>query len=525
MFERLKGLFKSSGKRGMMLPNIAAYYVGATPQAGAGWINQLRSKDEEIRRDAMLLRSNARRLANNNPIMRQFLRLISDGTAGPKGCTFQSTFSSRKSGTRRDPYANKIEDVFGQWAKSATADGKSDFAAVQRQWMKTIAMDGEAFIRIIRGYSGNKYGFALQWLDADLLDHNYSVVAGQGRNAVIQGVEVDLYGRPAAYWFTDPELINYRQAWGAGPKVRIPAEDIIHGFDPERCIQTRGTSWVAPSMYLLSLLGSYWESEVAAAHHESQRLGLLKDTSGSLENDDDRDLNTNLDPMMAARSMPRENGIFYQGVPAGLDIEFPNLQHPNTAFDGFSKAILKLIAAGMGVAYSDLTGDLTSVSFSSIRQGILQQRDFFRECQALLVGSLCERVANEFLFAQVFLTGQIALPAGVTFEKFSTHQWEPRGFDWVDPVKDTQSKIESIGFGLDSRTRVCAEKGVDFVELCNQLKAEQDLIDKLGLNIGALAKPPAAAGPGAQEAIEPKDDGDGKDTEKTKKDDQEDAND
>jgi len=489
---------------------IGTFYTGAGLYGG-GWIQALRSKDEEIRRDALALRANSRRLANNNLFVRSWLRILGNNVVGPSGCTLQSLFKSRVTNKVRDPYTTKIEAAWAEWGKAGTCDmsGRYSFLAIQRLFVRTLALDGEVFIRIIRG-APNKFGIAMSFLDADLLDHTYCRSASPGLNAIVMGIEMDVYGRPIAYHFTDPKAMRNGMVggWAHAEKIIIPADQIIHGLDPDRAIQTRGVPACASVMYILSMLGGYWEAEVAAARHEAERPGILKSPLGSLDDhgqDDDRQtLSPYVDPILAARDMPANNGIAYMGLPAGVDVEFPDVKHPSTAFEAFSKAALKGIASGLGVSYHELSGDLTSVSFSSIRQGTLSQRESFQEQQSLMIETLCDRMFMEFI-QSAWLTGAIKLPSGVTFDQFSAHEFHPRGWGWVDPRADSASEIESIAFGINTRTKVLASKGLDFEAVAYTLKAEQDLIDSLGLRIGPLIAAPMPAGKseGETEGIPP----------------------
>jgi lambda family phage portal protein len=469
-------------KREINLPigtGVGAFYKGAAIYGG-GFLQAMRSKDQEIRRDSLGLRSNSRRLQNNNPFMARYLRSLGGHVVGPNGFTFQSTFKS-KGGARRDPYAGKIEEAMSTWSKrgNCTVCGKFSLIAAERMFVRTMALDGECFVRIVRGYP-NAWGFALQFLDADLLDHTYSISRGNGQNAVVMGIEVNSYGRPVAYHFTDPgDAATY---WPRGRRIRIHAADIIHGFDPDRAIQTRGVPWIACSMYLISMLGHYWEAEVTAARHEAERVAFIKSPSGGLdEEDDDRQGVAPGDPMKAAASMPSgEGGIYYQGIPANMDVQVPDLKHPNSGLEGFSKSMLKGISAGGGVSYASMSNDLTEVSFSSIRQGTLEDREYYQELQGLVVDTFLERVANEFIYMSV-LTGALTMPPGVTFERFCAHAWEPRGWDWVDPKSDMLAKVGAVDAALDTRTRILAERGLNFDDVVDRLKYENDRLKEAGI--------------------------------------------
>jgi capsid protein len=59
--------------------------------------------------------------------------------------------------------------------------------------------------------------------------------------------------------------------------------------------------------------------------------------------------------------------------------------YPTGEFLPFHKAMLRSMAAGMGVLYNNLASDLEGVNFSSIRQGTLDEREHWKELQQWLV--------------------------------------------------------------------------------------------------------------------------------------------
>ena len=86
----------------------------------------------------------------------------------------------------------------------------------------------------------------------------------------------------------------------------------------------------------------------------------------------------------------------------------------------------------------------------------------------------------------------VAVPdvlATATFERFAEHVFEPRGWDWVDPKSDLEARAGAIDAGLDTRTRVLAERGLNFSDVIATLKSEQDAIQAAGLAFGYAPKP------------------------------------
>jgi len=67
------------------------------------------------------------------------------------------------------------------------------------------------------------------------------------------------------------------------------------------------------------------------------------------------------------------------------------------------------------------------------------------------------------------------------YEKFNAATWQPRGWAWVDPVKDFQASIMAINAGLKTASSVAAEQGMDIEDVYLQLAQEQAMREKLGI--------------------------------------------
>jgi capsid protein len=73
--------------------------------------------------------------------------------------------------------------------------------------------------------------------------------------------------------------------------------------------------------------------------------------------------------------------------------------------------------------------------------------------------------------------------------KFLDARWIPRGWAWVDPLKDTQAGVLAVQSGLASRSSLLAEQGEDFEDVLEQLAEEEDMADAAGVSIDPNIKP------------------------------------
>lgn len=455
-------------------------YAGAQLTRFVDFGVQLEAAHKERQRDIHRLRAHSRDLAKNNVYMRRFLEMVSTNVVGPEGVTFESEILGNQDRPKKD-WNDAIEESYAEWGSACTTDGLLSWLELQHLTAETVAQDGECLIRLIRGY-GNKWGFGLELIDADRLDHTYNTVL-PGGDRVIMGVEVNPWGKPLAYhiWSSHPQDPDGRPV-----RQRVPADQIRHIFTQDRARATRGIPWATPVMVQLNMLGRLWTSELAAANAESDRLGLIK-TSQGVNLDD-----VNADPVEVAAELQSEHAHFL-GLDPGLDVVFPNIQHPNSALPQFTAYLLKGIAAGFGVAYHSLAGDVSDSNYSSSRVALLDERDFWRKRQQWLIKNLHEPIFRAWL-EMALLSGAIKIPA-LDFERACKPRWQPRTWDWVDPEKDANAALLSIAGGLSTHQKELGSRGLDWRETFDQLKQEQAYAKEIGLDLVIGKGAPMATAP------------------------------
>ena len=119
---------------------------------------------------------------------------------GPNGIRIAS--KARNDNGELDLQGNaEVETAFAEWGQvgSCTLNGMHSFLDCQKLFVSSVARDGEALIRTVRS-NENRFGFAIQFLEADHLDENYSVQNEETGNSIKMGVEVNKFGKPIAYY-------------------------------------------------------------------------------------------------------------------------------------------------------------------------------------------------------------------------------------------------------------------------------------------------------------------------------------
>lgn len=450
-----------------------AYQAANTGRLFADFTSSNRSADSELRTDLVLMRNRSRELARNDVYVKRYLSLMKTNVVGDKGMTLQ--VKARNDNGSMDVVGNTIiENAWAQFSLrgNCTADGMRSWVDLQKYVIEATARDGEAFIQIVRNRRF-PHGIAFHPVEADLIDEKKNEITKNG-NRIRMGVEVDAFNRPVAYWVKtnhpgDYDMSSIRSA----VTKRVPVENMIHVFEPLRAGQTRGEPWMAPAIAQLKMLNAHREAELVASRMAASKMGFFVSETGDEVPADDYDGKV---PIIDA-----EPGAFHQ-LPAGVDFKPFDMNHPATAFADFEKGILRGLASGLGVSYASLSNDLEGTSYSSIRQGALEERDAYKVVQTFLLEHFVLPAYAAWL-DEVMQFGIVPIPATRFGKFFTASVFRPRGWQWVDPQKEINAAVTAMHNGIMSMQDVSNQYGRDIEETFSQIQRDQELADSLGLKL------------------------------------------
>lgn len=465
-------------------------YAGAADNRLTGdFLQGITSGRQELKGDLQKLRARSRQLCRDNPVARRFLALCAENVIGHKGIRLQAKAENARGELSTD-LNGRIEEAWCDWGRPATCTvtGYSSWPHFQAQILQTVARDGEAFVRRVRGYP-NRYGYALQLLDADQCDEGFDRKAGPGVNQIISGVEVDGWGKPVAYWLWSDHPNDAYGVLRLRQRVRVPADEVLHLFVPKRAGQVRGEPWLTPVIIWLQMLYGYAEAELVAARTAAAKMGFIVQGEEALGTDPEQDYPT---------TMQAEAGVIDR-LAKGETFQAWDPTHPSGNFGPFLNTVLHLVAQGLNVSHANLTGDLSQVNYSSIRAGMLAERDQWRLLQAWFAEHCCQPVFEGWL-PMAMLSPWLTLPGGDASRYFTAATWQPRGWAWVDPQKDVQAAVEARKHGMTTLRRILAEQGDDLEELLMERAEEDALLAEYGITLGdPPAQAPASDSPGEAE--------------------------
>ena len=313
---------------------------------------------------------------------------------------------------------------------------------------RALVRDGEAFVHIITEDDGT---LRLRLLPADQIDPGLSRDLGNG-GRIIAGIEFDATERVVAYHVL-------REAPGApfstfGQAIRIPAADIIHVFDPLFPGQVRGLSWLSPVLLKLRDRDEASDALLMQMKVAALMTAFITDPEGGAAGFEQNGstINVSLEPG-AARILP-----------PGADVKFSSPGAGVTQAVEFLRAQDREIAAGVGLTFETLTGDLGQANYSSARVGLLEFRRRAEALQRTLIeGQVLRPLWSRWIDTQA-LAGLIdATPTSLA--DYRAVRFVPPGWPWVDPQSEVEADIAAINAGLKSREEVVAGRGRDIDDL------------------------------------------------------------
>jgi lambda family phage portal protein len=484
---------KRAGKRNMSPQNTPAVIGSNFGFGGQGFnaakFNRLtqdfiasqRSADQDLFGDNIRLRSRARKLAGDNPFARKFLQMVVQNVVGPQGVLMRPKVVSvnGKETAQTKAINERIAEAWKKWTKKGrcTADGRFDFIRLQQLAIKNVAREGENLVKDVLGRQFNDCGYALQPLDNDQLDDTMMQALGDGAQ-IRMGVEVDQYRKPLAYHLYTGHPYDIMP--GSRERKRVPAELVTHSAVWERPGQTRGYTWMAAAILDLNMHDGYKEAVLVAARASAAKFATIEkdyyegyagedeDIEGNDENADDTELMT---------ANPGE----MLNLDMGEHLNFTDPRFPTSTTKDFTQTILRSIASGLCVQYPSLANDLEGVNFSSIRAGLVDERDMWRVIQAWFIVDFLEPIYLKWLKMALLTTlADITL----TPDQMEMVEWRPRGWEWVDPLKDADATVLKLGEGLSTFEIECGNRGLDWREVADQRAREQEYFNEKGVQFG-----------------------------------------
>lgn len=367
---------------------------------------------------------------------------------------------------------NALLNLWNRWQKEADVRGRMDFYGLQYVFGFVIPRDGEGIARFIECAPDDmrsKIGFQIQTLEADHLPLDYTQQAPNG-NWIVSGVERDAVERPVAYWLYDFHPKDWQ---GTGqqsliPK-RVPAEDVLHIYMPERLSDSRGYPWGASAMNIVERVRTSDEAQVEKHILQASIQGVYTKDMNAEDGDDD--LSTDKD----------EEGLNFAGIepgtmvsaPENWGVEFTPPVSSDANYGVFRREHLSGLAVAMGLAVEHITMNFEKLNDRTYRAVMLEAQRFIESIQYhLFVNQFCKPVWRRFLSYAV-LHNLWSVPENQELDDLFEIEWMAPARGHIHPLQEITAFAEAVKNGFTSRKRVAASFGEDVEDIDTENAEDQ----------------------------------------------------
>ena len=409
--------------------------------------------------------------ARNNPWVASAVDSLVGNVVGA-GIKPQSTHPDRA-------VRERLQALWLRWTDHAAPDGLADFYGLQAMAVRAMVESGESFARLRVTSDTDSFPLHIELLDPEQVPTDLHRDIGRGTR-IRAGIEFDSAGRRIAYRVLSARPGDPLGSFRIDP-IRVPAVDCIHLFKPVAAGQLRGITWLAPVLLRLHELDQFEDATLVKAKVAALFTGFITDPDGTVGG-------LSGDNRSGVLTVGMEPGSLIP-LPPGADIRFSNPTE-HDAYAPFVKNHLRAVAAGLGLPYELVSGDLEGVTYSSIRAGLVEFRRRVEQLQHnVVVHMFCRPIWERFVRIAVLSGDLPARDFDADPAAYLGCSWLPPKFDYVDPIKDVQAEILAIDAGLKSRGQAISERGYDAEQVDAEIAADKARTDMLGLSVGTPPVP------------------------------------
>lgn len=503
-----------AAQRSRYAAQARTYEGAATNRLTNDWNAGQASGDSELFTSLRIMRARSRELVRDNPFAAHALRILRNNVVG-EGIGMQAQVKTA-GGKLQTKINDSIEAAYSAWSdrKTCHVAGLLSMADIEHVAMSQLVTAGEVIIRKLRQpFGGGTIPLALEVIESDRLLDNYQTGRAPNGNIIRMGVEIDQWHRPVAYWLNPNHPGDYQFAtFDPSRFMRVPAEDIIHLYVINRWPQTRGEPWFHATLRSMRDEGGLADAEIVKARASANIVGFIRSPEPLVQ-----------DATSAGRRLlDTEPGTWQQLLP-GEDVAGMSTYAANPSLDPFLRYMVRKMALGVGLSYGAFSGDRTASTYSSERISMLDDRDSYRVLQGFFIRNLRSDLHREFMDAAT-LVGAIKTGADYYTNptKYQAVRFKPRGWSWIDPVKEVEAYKTAVRCGFMTQGDVIDQtsRNADFEDVIQTRKGELNAIKEAGLAFDtnplqvndkgaaqpgqvASANAPTTATPGETPAAEP----------------------
>lgn len=426
------------------LYELRNYDAGGYGHNNNNWRVSNRSAEQTDTYDREIIRARARDLERNSDLMNAVISAYKRNVVGA-GYSMQA-----KTG---DSELNKqIEKLWLKWCKKRNCDvtGTQSLNQMIRMAVARKKVDG-GILFVKRYTTQGTIPFQLQLIEVDELSSE-TISPNEKGNRVVGGIEYNSFNRPVGYHIKQYDL----SGMGIEKPIYIKADDVIFYFSKKRPTQIREMSDMT---FTIPRIRDVNEFMVAVSVKERIAACLSVFIKKATPRDG------------FGRGMARKADAEYEGktispgmikeLNAGDEIQVVNPAGQGSDATSYTKLQQRLIGSGQGISYESVSRDMAEATYSSARQGLIEDELTYSEEKELLCEILDEIYETFIIYA--VLCGKLEMKDfWDNKDTYLAHEWIQEPKPWIDPKKESEANMIAIKTGQKTFKQISAENGRDW---------------------------------------------------------------
>lgn len=450
------------------LVELRNYDAGGYGHNNNNWRVSNRSAEQTDTYDRNTIRARARDLERNSDLMNAVISAYKRNVVGA-GYSMQA-----KTG---DGELNKqIEKLWIKWGKKRNCDVTGTQSLNQMIRMAVARKKVDGGILFVKRYTNQgTIPFQLQLIEVDELSSE-TISPNEKGNRVVGGIEYNSFNRPVGYHIKQYDL----SGMGEEKPIYIKSDDVIFYFSKKRPSQIREMSDMT---FTIPRIRDVNEFMVAVSVKERIAACLSVFIKKATPRDG------------FGRGMVRAANAEYEGktispgmikeLNAGDEIQIVNPAGQGSDATSFTKLQQRLIGSGQGISYESVSRDMAEATYSSARQGLIEDELTYQEEKELLCEVLDE-IYETFVISAV-LCGKLDIKDfWDNKDIYLTHEWIQEPKPWIDPKKESEANMIAIKTGQKTFKQIAAENGKDWQDQVDDMAEVIEYGKKKGVDMSSV---------------------------------------
>lgn len=453
------------------------YAAAKTGRRSKGWTGRGTSANVEVGQALAAVRNRAREFVRDSWAGQRILDVLVSHTIGTGITVVPNTGSDRAD--------NQFRLVREEWQAQSDAEGVLDDGAMQGLALRSMVEGGDTVMRMIDLTMQEANGgvpFRLLGLEGDQIDTRRDSRLGIIGERL--GVKLGQWGKREGLWLHEQHPGEQGYTGNSFNSVLVPWEDLCHLYRPLRWGQVRGISWFAPILLNGREMQDLVEATIVQARTQACFAGFMKRAPGA----------PNPFATQAGQGEAGETQKITRIEPGMIadigesDIVFAQPSSQSNFAPAYL-AGMQAMAAGAGITYDQLTGDLRQANYSSLRAGKIEFRRLVEQIQWLILAPRLIVPVNARFTDRAILAGKLPVRRDGYPCDINMPAVEP-----IDPQKDLDADIAAVRSGRSSPQEFISAWGRDWRKVIADTKTFFETVDEAKLALDIDGRRPARGG-------------------------------